>query len=210
MQDPYRRIASFYDLVVDPFNATLRRSVLEIAQPFAGMKVLEVGCGTGTSLGLFADAGCEISGIDLSSSMLDRAKKKLGDGADLQLGDASNMPFEDGAFDLVVGILTLHEMPFEMRRAVVSEMARVLSREGRVVLVDFHTGPYRFPKGWMSRAVIVPVEIAAGREHFRNHRDFLRRKGLPALIDENGLTVEREKMHGGGTILISVARPSTD
>ena len=37
-------------------------------------------------------------------------------------------------------------------------------------------------------------------------RDFLRRRGLPALIEGNGLTVEKEKLLGGGTMIISVAR----
>jgi len=206
MNDPYRRIAAVYDAAVEPFNAALRTYVLKVAQPAAGMKVLEVGCGTGTNLALFAEAGCEISGIDLSPSMLGLAKEKLGDAADLHLGDASDMPFDDGAFDLVVAFLTLHEMPSAVRGPVVSEMTRVVKRGGRLVLVDFHHGPFRFPKGWLYRAIIVPIEIAAGREHFRNHREFLRRGGLPALIDHNGLKVEREKTLGGGTMLISVAR----
>ena len=171
------------------------------------MMVLEVGCGTGTNLALFADAGCKVSGIDLSPSMLGLAEKKLGDGADLHLGDASAMPFDDGEFDLVLGFLTLHEMPPDIRVPVVSEMARVVGSDGRIVFVDFHHGPYSFPKGWMYRAIIVPIEIAAGREHFRNHRDFLRRRGLPGLIDGNGLTVEKEKLLGGGTMMISIARP---
>ena len=70
MSDPYRRIARFYDAMVEPFNATLRRYVVKVARPKEGMKVLEVGCGTGTNLELFADAGCEIAGIDLSPSMM--------------------------------------------------------------------------------------------------------------------------------------------
>ncbi len=206
MKDPYRRIAAFYDAAVEPFNAALREYVLKVARPEAGMKVLEVGCGTGTNLALFAEAGCEVSGMDLSPSMLDLAKKKLGSSGDLRLGDAADMPFDDASFDMVVAFLTLHEMPTAVRSPVVAEMARVTKRDGRLLLVDFHHGPYRFPKGWLYRAIIVPIEIAAGREHFKNHRDFLRRKGLPALIEGNGLTVEKEKFTAGGNVLITVAR----
>jgi ubiquinone/menaquinone biosynthesis C-methylase UbiE len=204
VEDPYRRIARFYDAGVEPFNAALRRYVLKVARPAPGMKVLEVGCGTGTNLALFAERGCEVSGIDLSPSMLDLAKKKLGPSVDLRLGDASDMPLDDGAFDLVVAFLTLHEMPAAVRGPVVSEMARVVNREGRLVLIDFHHGPYRFPKGWMYRAIIVPIEIAAGREHFRNHRDFLHQKGLPGLIEGASLKIEKEKILGGGTMMLAV------
>lgn len=210
MKDPYRKIATVYDAAVEPFNAALRTYVLKVAQPAAGMKVLEVGCGTGTNLALFADVGCDVSGIDLSPSMLGLAEKKLGDGANLHLGDASAMPFDDGAFDLVLGFLTLHEMPPDIRGPVVSEMARVVGSDGRIVFVDFHHGPYSFPKGWFYRAIIVPIEIAAGLEHFRNHRDFLRRRGLSGLIAGNGLTVEKEKVLGGGTMMVSVARRPFD
>jgi ubiquinone/menaquinone biosynthesis C-methylase UbiE len=116
------------------------------------------------------------------------------------------MPFDGGSFDLVLACLTLHEMPREVRGSVVSEMARVAANDGRIVFVDFHHGPCSFPKGWMCRAIIVPIHIAAGLEHFRNHRDFLSRRGLPALISGYGLTVEREKILGGGTMMLSVAR----
>ena len=109
MNDPYRNIARFYDAVVEPFNATLRRYVVKVARPREGMKVLEIGCGTGTNLELFADAGCEVAGVDLSPSMIDLAKKKLGDRADLRLGDASQMPFEDDSFDLVVSFLAYQD-----------------------------------------------------------------------------------------------------
>jgi demethylmenaquinone methyltransferase/2-methoxy-6-polyprenyl-1,4-benzoquinol methylase len=199
-------MASLYDAAVEPFNSALRRYVLKVAQPSPGMRVLEVGCGTGSNLTLFAEAGCEVAGIDLSPSMLDLASRKIGERADLELGDASAMPYEDRSFDLVLAFLTLHEMPVQIRDSVVAEMVRVARDDGRLLFVDFHHGPFEFPKGWLYRAVIVPIELAAGREHFRNHRDFLRRKGLPGLIDGNGLTVEKEKILGGGTMMISVAR----
>jgi ubiquinone/menaquinone biosynthesis C-methylase UbiE len=205
-QDPYRRIARFYDAVVEPFNASLRKYVLKVARPKAGMKVLEVGCGTGTNLELFAGAGCEVAGIDLSKSMHDLAQKKLGENADLRHGDASEMPFDDGSFDLVLGFLTLHEMPAEVRQPVVSEMMRVAGDDGRLLLIDFHQGPYSFPKGWLYRGIIIPIEIGAGLEHWRNHRDFLSREGLPGLIAGNGLTVEKERLLGGGTMMVVTAK----
>jgi ubiquinone/menaquinone biosynthesis C-methylase UbiE len=209
VSEPYARFAPIYDTVVEPFNASLRKYVLHLAQPEEGMKVLEVGCGTGTNLALFAGKGCKISGIDMAQPMLDQAKKKLGEKADLRLGDASDMPFDDNSFDLVIAFLTLHEMPRQVRSAVVADMARVVNPKGRLLFVDFNMGPYKFPKGWIYRSVIVPIEIAAGREHFRNHRDFLSRDGLPGLIKENGLQTVKEKRTGGGTILISFAGKSS-
>jgi ubiquinone/menaquinone biosynthesis C-methylase UbiE len=206
VSDPYRKIARFYDALVEPFNKSLRGYIVKVAQPTVGMKVLEIGCGTGTNLELFADSGCEIAGIDLSPSMMDLAKKKLGDRADLRLGDAAEMPFDDGSFDLVLSFLTLHEMPPEVRAPVMGEMVRVARSEGRLLLIDYYPGRYQFPKGWFYRAVILAIEFGAGWEHFQNHRDFLARKGLPTLLDDDGLSVTKERILAGGNIQVILAK----
>jgi ubiquinone/menaquinone biosynthesis C-methylase UbiE len=207
--DPYRRIARFYDAVVEPFNASLRRYVARVAGPKEGMKVLEVGCGTGTNLELFAEAGCEVAGVDLSPSMVNLARKKLGDRADVRLGDAAEMPFDDSSFDLVLSFLTLHEMPPAVRVPVMREIVRVAGADGRALFIDYYPGGYRFPKGWFYRAVILAIEFGAGWEHFQNHRDFLARNGLPNLIDAHGLAVTREKILAGGNIHVVMAKPNS-
>lgn len=207
MKDPYRKIARFYDSVVEPFNSTLRRYVVKMAQPHDNMRILEVGCGTGTNLKLFADAGCQVAGIDLSPSMIDLAEKKLGNRADLRLGNASKMPFAESSFDLVLSFFTLHEMPTNVRSPVMNEMIRVAGREGRLLLIDFFFGPFQFPKGWLYRSIILTIEFGAGWEHFQNHRDFLARKGLPSLMKNIGLSVTKERILAGGNIHVVLAKP---
>ena len=205
MKDPYRKIARLYDAVVEPFNAALRSYVLRVAAPKEGMRVLEISCGTGTNLELFAEAGCEVAGIDLSPSMIERAERKLGDRAELRLADASEMPFADGSHDLVLSFLTLHEMPADLRVPVLKEMARVAGSSGQVLLIDYYPGPLQFPKGWFYKSVIYTIELGMGWEHFQNHRDFLARKGLPALVNDNGLSVSRERILAGGNIHVVLA-----
>jgi len=51
-----------------------------------------------------------------------------------------------------------------------------------------------------------PPALAAGREHFRNYRDFLARDGLPGLISAHGLSVEIEKVVSAGNMHAYVAR----
>jgi demethylmenaquinone methyltransferase/2-methoxy-6-polyprenyl-1,4-benzoquinol methylase len=170
------------------------------------MKVLEVGCGTGTNLSLYENAGCDVSGIDLSPAMLEVASRKLSERADLQLADAAQMPYADDSFDLVTSFLTLHEMPAAIRSNVMAEMARVVKRDGRLLLIDYRSGPIRFPKGWLLKTLIVSMELAAGQEHFRNYRDFLARQGLPGLISAHRLSVEIEKVVSAGNMHAYVAR----
>jgi len=152
MSDPYRRTARFYDALVEPPNVILRRIGLEMCPPREGMKVLEVGCGTGINLRLYENAGCDVFGVDLSPAMLEMARQKLGERADLRLADAAEMPYADDSFDLVTAFLTLHEMPAATRTAVMAEMVRVVNRDGRLLLIDYRSGPIRFPKGWLFKA----------------------------------------------------------
>ena len=208
MTDPYRRIARVYDAIVEPFNKSLRGYVVKVARPEAGMKVLEVGCGTGANLALFAETDCEITGVDLSPSMMDLARKKLGDRADLRLSDAADMPFADDSFDLVLAFLTLHEMPPAVRAPVMEEIVRVAGADGKALFVDYHPGPIGFPMGWFYKAVILTIEFGAGWEHFQNHRDFLARNGLPKLTGDHGLSVVKERIVAGGNIQVALTKRS--
>lgn len=207
MQDPYRRIARYYDAFVEPPNAVLRSIALRMVPPTAGMKVLDVGCGTGGNLERYQREGCRTFGLDLSPSMLEVARAKLGDDADLRLGDAADMPYEDSSFDLVTGFLTLHEIPHPARDDVVTEMARVVSPQGRLLLVDYHRGEIRFPRGWLFKLVILALERGAGRRHFASYRDFMSRQGLQGLMAAHHLTLEQEKVVSAGNMLALVVRP---
>ena len=197
--DPYANSARSYDSVVEPFARKLRAIGVKMLPPHEGMSVLDVGCGTGTHLSIYQKAGCEVSGIDSSPAMLDVARAKLGERAQLRLADASRMPFPDETFDLVLATHLLHEMPSPVRSQVMKEAKRVMRKSGCFLIIDFHPGPIRFPKGWLYRIVILLMEIAAGREHFRNYREFMASGGLAPLIFESGLLVDRERINGGGT-----------
>ncbi|MCP3939883.1 MAG: class I SAM-dependent methyltransferase [Desulfobacteraceae bacterium] len=201
-KDPYQNLAKLYDAFVEPSVAAIRKMMLKMYLPQKGMRVLEVGCGTGTNLKLYQQAGCEVYGIDLSASMLKVATRKLGEQAQIKLGDASQMPYLDNYFDLVITMLTLHEMPNSIRSPIMNEMSRVVKQDGRLLFVDFHPGPLRFPKGWLYKINILFFERVAGREHFRNYRDFLESKGLPPLIEKNNLFVEKKKIVSGGNLAL--------
>jgi len=206
-KDSYRKFAAHYDRFVGPFANALRHIGMKMHPPKPGTKVLEVGCGTGTNLMLYHRVGCSVYGIDLSPSMLEIAHTKLGEGADLQLGDASSMPYQDNFFDLVIAMFALHEMPWEIRPLVMREMIRVTKQQGRVLIIDFHPGRIRFPKGWLYKAVILFIERVAGREHFSNYRDFLSQKGLPGLIETQKLIVDRQKIVSAGNIALFLIKP---
>ena len=205
-KDPYRRVAVLFDTIFEPLNRGLRLIGVGMFRPRKGMAVLDVGCGTGVHLELYRRFECSLFGIDTSESMLDVAKKRLGEFADLKLANACEMPFEDGSFDLVISMLVLHEMDQASRPRAIDDMKRVLKEDGRILLIDFHTGPYHFPRGWLTKFVIFVSEIAAGRRHFRNYRNFMSIRGLSTLIETNKLIVEQEKAVSGGGLVLYLLR----
>ncbi|GBD84205.1 demethylmenaquinone methyltransferase [bacterium BMS3Abin02] len=202
--DAYSRVARRYDRFIGPLVRRLRGIGLELYPPRPGTAVLDVGCGTGAQLAAYQQAGCHVSCVDPSSAMLSVARRRLGDEADIQEGDATALPYEDGTFDLATISFVLHELPSVDRAAIMGEMRRVLKPEGRILVVDFLPGPYRGLKALLVRFGIVAIEFAAGRDHWRNHRDFLARGALAALADAQHLSVREQRVAGGGTIGVSL------
>lgn len=97
-------------------------------------RVLDVGCGTGIITRDLAELSAgEVIGIDLDEAKLDVARQSLGgvEGLSFQVADAQSLPFEDGAFDLVVFNIVLVYVPDKQR--ALNEMARVIGQGGHVL-----------------------------------------------------------------------------
>jgi len=207
IKDPYRNTPKRYDRYIEPLLADLRQTGIWLHRPRKGMQVLDVGCGTGTTLQFYINAGCRVSGIDFSPAMAAAALKKLGHRARICQGDGARMPYLDKSFDLVSGWMTLHEMPHSVRADVLGEMARVTKINDRILIVDYRAEPPRNISGWLFRMSILFFEIAAGRDHFRHYRDFLSRGGLQPLVSRTQFTIEWEKTAVGGNIMLTLLRP---
>jgi len=204
--DPYSKKAKRYDAFVEPFVRALRVIGMNMFPLGKGMSVLDIGCGTGTHLEIYQKRGCTVIGIDSSPAMLEVARAKLTERAELHLGEASHMPFPPESFDLVLAMFLLHETPARIRSSVMKEAKRVTKRSGRFLAIDYHPGAARFPRGWLYKMVILFMEISVGRKHFRNYRDFMANGGLEPLISKLGLAIDRKKITGGGTVGLYLLR----
>ncbi|WP_319521424.1 methyltransferase domain-containing protein [uncultured Desulfosarcina sp.] len=199
-EDPYKNWARKYDFFVEPFNKTLRQIGIGLHPPVAGMNILDIGCGTGTTLNHYKNEGCNVFGIDSSPSMLSVAKTRLGGRANLLLGDASNMEYPNNFFDMVIAMMTLHEIFHTARLKVFDEMMRVLKKDGRILIIDYHPSDLIFPKGWMHKSVIFFFEIMAGSEHFKNFRDFIASDGIPGIVENRDIDIEKSKIVSSGNL----------
>ncbi|MEB3237021.1 MAG: class I SAM-dependent methyltransferase [Candidatus Sericytochromatia bacterium] len=104
-----------------------------------GRRVLEIGCGTGRELARFVESGwseADLAGVDLLGDRVAEARLRL-PGADLRIGDAAALPWEDGCF-AVVGQWTVMSSVLDdrMRAAILAEAWRVLEPGGWLVSYD--------------------------------------------------------------------------
>ena len=129
-------------------------------------RVLDLGCGTGALAACLLDAipGCSLAGVDLSPRMVEVARARLRDRAEVLLGDAERLPFHDAAFDVVVCNDSFHHYP-DPKRAVFQAW-RVLATGGALVLGDvWQPAPARaLMNAWMPRSHEGDVRIYSEAE----------------------------------------------
>lgn len=199
-RDPYRHTARLYDATVGRLNTGVLDAALRFRPPVGGERVLDIGCGTGLALERYRDAGCRVSGIDPSTAMLDRARSRLGESADLRHSRAEHLPFETGRFDLVTMSMVLHEIPEPLRMEAIDEARRVTAEAGVTLITEFRFGGLR---GWRApfiKAMSYGIEAVSG--HLSGFLSFRAGRGLPGLAREMALTVAAEKILAGGNIAI--------
>ncbi len=101
----------------------------------ASSRVLDVGCGKGYLLYEFTQIvpGIDVRGIDISAYGIANAKEEIRDR--LVVGNASDLPFGEGEFDLVVSLGTLHNLPIADLWRALEEIERV-GRAAKYVMVE--------------------------------------------------------------------------
>jgi SAM-dependent methyltransferase len=125
-----------------------------------GKRVLDMGCGEGSSTRIFAEAGAEMTGVDFSEVMIKAAveeEERNPLGIRYIIADAANLSMlESESFDLAFCYMTIMDIA-DFERAI-AEAARVLKRGGRLVVVMVHPCfdtrfmDGRMVGGWEARA----------------------------------------------------------
>lgn len=112
-----------------------------------GVRVADVGGGTGVVSRYLAGKGADVTYLDLSGRMAAAASSRDGPGAtDHVRGDASRLPYRDDAFDYAVSLRTGHVIPEEAFPSYINELGRV-TREGAMFDV-FRRPSLRSPYNW--------------------------------------------------------------
>jgi phosphatidylethanolamine/phosphatidyl-N-methylethanolamine N-methyltransferase len=168
----YEKLSKVYDLIFGPTLHPGRLVALERMGIRPGDRILEVGVGTGINTSLYPQ-NCHVTGVDLSSSMLDKARERVAReglrNVRLFEMDAQNLTFADGTFDIVYAPYLVSVVPDPVQ--VAREMRRVCKPGGKIIILNH----FRSANPILSRAerAISPFTVHVG---FKSDLD------LPAFL----------------------------
>jgi ubiquinone/menaquinone biosynthesis C-methylase UbiE len=150
---------------------------------------LDAGCGDGRHLAALApELPARRAGVDLSARILETARARVD--ADFRQASLESLPFEDGAFDLVLCSQVIEHV-LDADRAI-AELARVLRPGGTLVISTDNE------RNTVSRALNAPRTLAVRALHLRGARGRVESPATPytaqsfrALLERGGFAVER-------------------
>ena len=138
----YDRMGAVLSFGQDP---RWRRALVAGLAPQPGERVLDVATGTGMVAFALAAQGCQVVALDQSDAMLGAARQKLSrqpglaDRVSFVRGEAEQLPFPDGHFDLLSFTYLLRYV--DDRQATLAELVRVLRPGGRIGMLEFGVPP---------------------------------------------------------------------
>jgi ubiquinone/menaquinone biosynthesis C-methylase UbiE len=147
------------------------------------LKVLDVGCGLGGPCRMLADEfNCQVFGIDISHEFIRTAQKlskllSLDGKIEFVRGDALNLPFEDGSFNVV---WTQHvQMNIENKLKFYSEINRVLDKNGVFIYYDIFkkdNEDVNYPVPWANNESVSFLQTIANMESILKDLGFTRKQ----------------------------------
>ncbi|AYW49682.1 Methyltransferase domain-containing protein [Alkalibacterium subtropicum] len=159
IKNRYNRVSKIYDLMEKPMESMLMDDWRkELFEKIEGKKILEVGVGTGKNLEFYS-TDKEVTGIDFSEKMLEKAKNKSKDKDHVTLMemDAENMTFEDNTFDTVVTSCVFCSVPDPVKG--LKEIRRVCKNGGKVIMLEHMRSNKPVVGKIMDRINFIPLHI---------------------------------------------------
>jgi SAM-dependent methyltransferase len=160
----------------------VREQLVRLVAPRGDERALDVGTGAGVLALALAPLVRTVVGLDVVPELLEAARRNAPQNATFVEGDATNLPFDDGYFDLAATRRTLHHM--RRPELAIAELARVTAPGGRIVVED-----QLAPADPLAGIELDRFERARDPSHTRTLSD----QDFRGLFDANGLVLERSE-----------------
>ncbi|MFN2286310.1 MAG: corrinoid protein-associated methyltransferase CpaM, partial [Anaerolineae bacterium] len=176
-----------------------------------GIRVLEIGCGTGTLTQMMAQRGAIVTGIDASPRMLAEAEKKVKDAnleerVSLKYMDAAMIGdrFPAASFDLIVSTLVFSELPLDDQRFVLEACQKLLAPNGRLLIADEVIPAKSITRlfFYLVRLPLVLLTWLITRTTTHSLREF------DAMLTQTGFHTEKVASYLGGSLVLYESFPT--
>lgn len=168
------------------YHQVLRR-LFALAEPRPGLRVLDLGTGTGALARLLVSAGCDVTGIDFAEEMLARARQQVPEATFTRVDLLGEWPAEmlQRSFDVVVSSYVLHEFPDDKKVDLLVRLVReTLTPNGRILIGDI-----LFPN-----AAARAQAHLAWRDVWDDDEHYAAANELVTALNEQGLSVHFEQV----------------
>ncbi|NBI05848.1 class I SAM-dependent methyltransferase [Senegalia massiliensis] len=189
------------------------KCAFDLFKPFKGMKVLDIGCGTGNFSIRLKELGCEVIGVDISDEMLNVARKKAKEknlDIDFLNMDIYNLEFDNESFDAVFSMAAF-EFIKDTKKAI-DEVFRVVKPNGQILVgtinKDSSWGKLYLSEDFQKNSVFKHAEFKTIEDFIGIQSDNLVETKeclfIPPCTEKNNISMEKEeelsKIKEGGFI----------
>ena len=188
-----------------------RQIACEYVEP--GMRVLEIGCGTGILSLQMAQQGAQVTGIDLSPQMLGEASKIISESGEedrisLKLIDAAMVGevFPPQHFDLIVASFSMSEMQPAEQEYLLRACRELLKEGGNLLIAD-----EVLPSGWAARILYTVVRLPMLLiTWFLTRTTTHPLREIRETLERAGYSVDASWEYLGGSLVLLAVRPDSD
>lgn len=191
---------TLYDLFIEPFLKRTKEWIAQFIIQNDLFPALDICSGTGKQCQLAANSHQRIIGLDLDFKMIKHAASKYPQ-ITFICADAANIPLQKESLKAVIISYALHEKPLNLRAKILEEAKSLLSPGGKLIFVDFEKPWNRLSR--VGSLLTWSIERLAGREHYKNSRQFLQDGGLQTFIRANRLRpIEKQDFALGNSSIV--------
>jgi len=186
----YSSLTPFYQMVVDAFcRDSYVKGLVTSKIEGENLNILDIACGPGKLVRLVAEKQqcCTVTGMDIDAAMVETARRNTSDIENICImqGDATQPPFADSQFDIVIESLMFHHLPDDGKRRCLEHITRILRPSGLFYFVDW----VQPQSGWSKLSFNV-VQLLDGAENVRAHAD----NSVLSMIEQAGFLVMEDEV----------------